>query len=131
MLKYSVKKRSANAPISRANSASGSFPGVHTTRSGTPSTSTVSDISSLPMMKATRYVDIFMVGEKRMRRLPPTSSMPTTGEFEIASASGSTIRVISKTALRSGSSKQGKARRASTDSNWVVAMVCSSPSGPV
>ena len=131
MLKYSVKKRNANAPTSRANPASGSFPGVHTTRSGTPSTSTVSEISSLPTMKATRYVDIFMVGENRMRRLFPTSSIPTTGEFEMASTSGSTIRAISKTALRSGSSKQGKDRRASTDSNWVVAMVCDSPSGPV
>ena len=53
------------------------------------------------------------------------------GEFEMASRSGSTISVISKTALRSGSSKQGKDRRASTDSNWVVAMVWVSPSGPV
>ena len=72
-----------------------------------------------------------MVGENRMRRLSPTWSSATTGEFEMASTSGSTIRVISKTALRSGSSKQGKQRRASTDSNWVVAMVWVSPSGPV
>ncbi len=49
----------------------------------------------------------------------------------MASTSGSTIRAISKTALRSGSSKQGKDRRASTDSNWVVAMVWGSPSRPV
>ena len=61
---------------------------MQTTRSGTPSTSTVSVVSSLPTTKATRYVDIFMVGEKRMRRLSPTGSMPTTGEFEIASTSG-------------------------------------------
>ena len=72
-----------------------------------------------------------MVGEKRMRRLSPTWSMPTTGELEMASTSGSTMSAISKTALRSGSSKQGKQRRASTDSNWVVAMVWVSPSGPV
>ena len=72
-----------------------------------------------------------MVGEKRMRRLSPTSSLATTGELEKASTSGSTIRVTSKTALRSGSSKQGKQRRASTDSNCVVAMVCVSPSCPM
>ena len=72
-----------------------------------------------------------MVGEKRMRRLVPTGSVATTGEFEMASTSGSTMSVISKTALRSGSSRQGKHRRASTDSNWVVAMVCVSPSGPM
>ena len=131
MLKYSVKKRNANAPTSRANSARGSLPGVQTTRSGTPSTSTVSVISSLPITNATRYVDIFMVGANRMRCLSPTLSTLTIGEFEMASRSGSTIIVTSKTALRSGSSKQGKQRRASTDSNWVVAMVWVSPSSPV
>ena len=72
-----------------------------------------------------------MVGAKRMRCLWSTWSIATTGEFEMASTSGSTMRVISKTALRSGSSKQGKDRRASTDSNWVVAIVWVSPSGPV
>ena len=71
------------------------------------------------------------MGEKRMRRLWPTWSVPTTGELEIASAPGSTMRAISKTALRSGSSKQGKQRRASTDSNCVVAIVWVSPSGPL
>ncbi len=72
-----------------------------------------------------------MVGENRTRRLSPTCSEATTGEFERASTSGSTTRVMSKTALKSGSSKHGKQRRASTDSNWVVAMVWVSPSGPV
>ena len=72
-----------------------------------------------------------MVGANRMRCLSPTWSIADDGEFEMASTSGSTMRVTSKTALRSGSSKQGKQRRASTDSNWVVAMVWVSPSGPV
>ena len=72
-----------------------------------------------------------MVGENRTRRFSPTGSSPTMGELEMASTSGSTMRVTSKTALRSGSSKQGKQRRASTDSNCVVAMVWVSPSGPV
>ena len=126
-----MKKRSANVPTSSAKSASPAFPGVQTTRSGTPSTSTVRVVSSLPTTKATRYVDIFMVGENLMRRFLPTGSLPTTGEFEMASTSGSTISATSKTALRSGSSKQGKQRRASTDSNCVVAMVWTSPSSPV
>ncbi len=52
-----------------------------------------------------------MVGEKRTRRFVPTGSTATTGELEMASRSGSTIRATSKTALRSGSSKQGKQRR--------------------
>ena len=54
----------------------------------------------------------------------PTGASSTTGAFEYALQPGSsTTSVISKTALRSGSSKQGKARRASVDSIWLVAMV--------
>ena len=58
-----------------------------------------------------------MVGANRMRCLFSSSSTSTTGEFEMASRPCSTMSVTSNTALRSGSSKQGKARRASTDSN--------------
>ena len=47
--------------------------------------------------------------------------------FETAKRPSATSSVISKTALRSGSSKQGKARRASVASNWVVAITCSVP----
>ena len=54
MLKYSVKKRSEKAPMASAKSASLRFPGVKTTRNGTPSTSTVSVVSSFPTTKATR-----------------------------------------------------------------------------
>ncbi len=42
-----------------------------------------------------------------------------------------TSRAIEKTAFRSGSSKHGKARRASWDSKWVVASVCVLPPGSV
>jgi hypothetical protein len=35
------------------------------------------------------------------------------------------------TALKSGSSQHGKARRASVASNWVVAMTCSTPASSV
>src|ERR1700728_33270 len=87
MLKYSAKKRRAKAPMLRAKSANGRFPGGKTTRSGTASTSTVSVVSSLPTTKATRYVDIFMVGENVTRLLSPTRSTETTGEFENASSS--------------------------------------------
>ncbi len=39
--------------------------------------------------------------------------------------------VTSKVALKAGSSKHGKARRASVDSIWVVAMTCSTPASSV
>ena len=68
---------------------------------------------------------MIMVGANRTRRLPSASSVSlTTEELEYALESGSTTSVTSKTALRSGSSQQGKARRASVDSIWVVAIVC-------
>jgi len=38
-----------------------------------------------------------------------------------AASRGSIVRVSEKTALKEGSSQQGKARRASADSNWVAA----------
>jgi hypothetical protein len=59
--------------MARAKSARWRLPGVKTTRSGTPSTSTVSVVSSFPTTKATRYVDIFMVGAKRTTFLSPYS----------------------------------------------------------
>jgi len=55
----------------------------------------------------------------------------TAGEFEKAASSGRTNNVTSKTALRSGSSQHGKARRASVASIWVVAMVRVTPASSV
>ena len=52
----------------------------------------------------------------------------TSAALETAARSASTTRVTPKTALKSGSSQHGKARRASVASNWVVAMTCSAPS---
>ncbi len=53
-----------------------------------------------------------MVGAKRMRCLSPTwSTVDDRVSWRWRRGRGSTIRVTSKTALRSGSSKQGKARR--------------------
>jgi len=43
----------------------------------------------------------------------------------------STTSVTSKVAFSSGSSQHGKARRASVDSIWVVAMTCSAPASSV
>jgi hypothetical protein len=47
----------------------------------------------------------------------PLSSVErsTSGEFETAVSSGRMFNVISKTALKSGSSQQGNARRQSVD----------------
>ena len=104
------------------------MPGTCTTRSGTPSTSTGSVASNGPTTKATRYVLITMVDLKRTTCLPSLRVIrPASGPFETASRSGSTMRVISKTALNSGSSKHGNARRQSVACIWVVAMTRSTP----
>ena len=55
----------------------------------------------------------------------------TSRALEMASRSSGTTRVTAKMALRSGSSQQGKARRASVASNWVVAMTRSWPPSSV
>ena len=69
-----------------------------------------------------------MVGANRTRRFPPASGVSsTTDPLEKAARASSTTRVTSKVALSSGSSQHGKARRASVDSIWVVAMTCSTP----
>ena len=52
----------------------------------------------------------------------PTFSSLTTGMLETAVSSAGTTRVSSILAFIDGSSQQGKARRASVDSNCVVAM---------
>jgi hypothetical protein len=52
-------------------------------RRGTPSTSSASVSSKGPTMKATRYVDIFIVGVKLTVRWPlPRSVFDETGELE-------------------------------------------------
>ena len=52
----------------------------------------------------------------------------TSAPLDTAVSSGLTTSVMPNTALKSGSSQHGKARRASVASNWVVAMTCSTPS---
>ena len=73
-----------------------------------------------------------MVVAKLTRTLPSSSvSRPVSAVLDTASRPSSTISVVAKVALSAGSSKQGKARRASVDSNWVVAMVWDAPSSSV
>ena len=73
------------------------------------------------------------VGEahRRAARRPPASSADLGARWRPRSGRRSTTSVTAKTALQSGSSQHGKARRASVASNWVVAMTCSSPSSSV
>ena len=105
------------------------LPGTWTTRSGTPSTSTGSVASSGPTTKATRYVLITIVSAKRTATLPPGRSVrSTSGPLETASSAGSMTSVMPKTALKSGSSQHGNARRQSVACICVVAMTCSAPS---
>ena len=101
-------------------------------RSGTPSTCSAAVSSNGPMTKATRYVDIFMVGAKLTVRWPlPRSVFEVTGELEYAARWLGTVRLTWNVALKDGSSQQGKARRASECSNCVVAIMCETPSTSV
>ncbi len=61
------------------------------------------------------------------RRPPPAGSSLATDALDRAVRSSSTTRVTAKTALNSGSSQHGKARRASAGSNWVTAMAMLRP----
>ncbi len=73
-----------------------------------------------------------MVSPKRTATFPSGRSVLSISRvLDTARRSGGTISVSPKTALKSGSSQQGKARRASVASNWVVAMSCSSPASSV
>ena len=70
-----------------------------------------------------------MVSPKWTERLPDGKVFSLMiGELEMAISDSSTTRVTPKTALKSGSSQHGKARRASVASIWVVAMTLVVPS---
>ena len=73
-----------------------------------------------------------MVGAKLTLTRPSVSgSRPVSAVLDTARRPSSTTSVVAKVAFSAGSSKQGKARRASVDSNWVVAMVWVSPASSV
>ena len=112
-----------------ANASRCAAPGTCATRSGMPPTSTGCETSSSPTTNATRYVDILIVSPNSTRTRPsPSDVRSTSGPFESATRPSATTSVIEKTALNSGSSKQGKARRACGASNWVAASMRSVPS---
>ena len=67
-------------------------------------------------------MDIFGDSAKRTVFAPPSAGVSLTiCVLEMATRSEGTTSVTSKVALTAGSSQQGKARRASVASNWVVA----------
>ena len=79
--------------------------------------------TSGPTTSAIRYDDSGGVGPKVIRRAPGRSpSSRPAGLFEIATCpSGTPATVSCHVALKAGSSKQGKRRRASAASNCVTA----------
>ena len=70
-----------------------------------------------------------IVSAKRTATLPvrPASARSTSGPLDTASRSGSTTSVMPNTALKSGSSQHGNARRQSVACICVVAMTRSAP----
>src|SRR5262245_3286812 len=96
--------------------------GVAQMRIGTPSAPPSRHLKS-PTAIATRYDDIF--GEVANVMVCCETAGPGTSEttrpFEIAVSPRSIVAVTANVDLNAGSSKQGNARRASVDSNWVTA----------
>ncbi len=66
-----------------------------------------------------------MSAKRTARRPSASSDSAAIAALDTTVSPGSTCSVMAKTALQSGSSQQGNARRASVASNWVVAMTCS------
>ncbi len=130
MSKYSAKNRRAKAPISSANPAEMLLArGAHDPERHPVDVHRLGRLErARPRGPPGRWTSSWS-GRSGRVACPRRARSRSTGEFEMASRSGSTIRATSKTALRSGSSKHGKHRRASTDSNCVVAMVCSLAAG--
>src|SRR5215210_8010557 len=96
--------------------------GVAQIRIGTDSADPSRHLKS-PTAIATRYVD--MRGVVANFIVCWVTAGPATSDsilpFEIAVSPRSIVTVTANVALNAGSSKQGKARRASVDSNWVTA----------
>ena len=116
--------------VSSANRPLSSFPRVAHTRMRTPSRVRSSTLAKSPTMNARRYVDMTGVSANRTDFFPAAPTLTETGSvLEIASNSAGTMSVTSNDALTAGSSQHGNARRASVDSNCVVANHRRSPSG--
>src|SRR5262245_5851812 len=78
-----------------------------------------STISKGPTVKATRYEGRGLVSAKRTTLVSPSVDSLAIGVFEAATRARGTRRVTVQGVLNEGSSKHGKARRASISSNWV------------
>jgi pimeloyl-ACP methyl ester carboxylesterase len=79
-----------------------------------------------------QLVDMGIVSAKRTRTRPGAPGRRSiSGPLEMAKSPSATSSVTLKTALKSGSSQQGKARRQSVASICVVAITCAVPSAPV
>ena len=130
MSKYEEKNRRAWLPASTANGVSAMRPGRRrdTQRNAV-------DIDGLGQLEGADHKrhevgrHAHRLGEHDAPR-PPGARCGDSGPLERA-VRCSTTSVTAKVALRSGSSQHGNARRASAGSNWVVAMVCVSPSSSV
>src|SRR5262245_60221964 len=97
------------------------FSGVAQMRIGTPSDAPSRHWKS-PTASATRYDDIFTVGENFIVCFDPGPGVSDTSlPFEIAMSPRSATTVTVNVALKDGSSNEGKARRASVDSSCVTA----------
>jgi hypothetical protein len=70
-----------------------------------------------------------IVSAKRTTLRRPSTRSSTIDVLETAVSAGSMTRVEAKTALKSGSSQHGNARRASVASNCVAAIVRVAPLG--
>jgi hypothetical protein len=71
---------------------------------------------------------MIIVSPKRTSRRPsPTGVEETSAVLENAANSSPITKVTWYVALKAGSSQQGKARRASVDANWVVAIAWVTP----
>jgi hypothetical protein len=78
-----------------------------------------STTSNGPTAKAIRYVGSGGVAANATRVEPPSDVVFAAAPLEMATFPLGTTRVTSNGVLKEGSSKHGKARRASTGSNWV------------
>ena len=103
--------------MSCPNGVSGCLPGTVQSRSGVFPTKSGLVASIRPTTNATRYVDILMVSANCRTFLLFSMVSEIEEVLETAVSCGSMTNVVENTALKSGSSQQGKARRASVASN--------------
>jgi hypothetical protein len=112
---------SASAAASSPNAICALRLGTAQTRIGVSPARRTFEPSSAPTISATRYVESGGVSAKCVVADAPLRWRRRTGAFEIVCSPAGAVTESWKRALRSGSSKQGKKRRASAASNCVTA----------